>query len=138
MSLLKALSIREHNYCRTGDYVFIGSVKTAEEAIKAVKAYNGNILSSIYGKAVTLCSQDTNRHKFVITKSGNTFTFYNESMTQLDAKTFDSLATVTQTLILGCSENTTGYKGPYVKGTLHRLKIVQGVMSREDCLAWMA
>ena len=104
----------------------------------SVKVYNGNILSSIYGKAVTLCSQDTNRHKFVITKSGNTFTFYNESMTQLDAKTFDSLATVTQTLILGCSENTTGYKGPYVKGTLHRLKIVQGVMSREDCLAWMA
>ena len=103
----------------------------------SVKAYNGNMIASIYGKVVTLGSQDTNRHKFVITKSGNTFTFYNESMTQLGAKTFDSLATVTQTLLLGCMENTTGYKGPYVKGTLHRLKIVQGVMSREDCLAWI-
>lgn len=34
MSLLKALSIQEHNYCRTGDYVFIGSVNTPKEAIQ--------------------------------------------------------------------------------------------------------
>ena len=33
MSLLKALSMRAHNSCRTGDYVFIGSVKTPREAI---------------------------------------------------------------------------------------------------------
>lgn len=34
MSMLRAMSMRLHNYCRTGDYVFIGSVKTAEEAIQ--------------------------------------------------------------------------------------------------------
>lgn len=102
-----------------------------------VKFYNGNVIASVYGKGVTLCSQDTNRHKFVITKSGNTFTLYNESMTQLDVKTFDSLATVAQTLLLGCTESPTGYKNPYMKGTLHRFKVVEGVMSREDCLAWI-
>lgn len=103
-----------------------------------VKFYNGNVIASIYGKAVTLGSQDTNRHKFVMTKSGNTFTSYDENMSQLDVKTFDSLATVAQKLLLGCSENATGYRGPYMKGTIHRFKVVEGVMSREDCLAWMA
>ena len=33
MSLLKALPIRQHSYCRTGDYVLIGSVNIIDYAI---------------------------------------------------------------------------------------------------------
>lgn len=48
MSLLKALSIREHNYCRTGDYVFIGSVKTAKEAIQLRNIEENYMMKRMY------------------------------------------------------------------------------------------
>ena len=48
MSLLKALSIREHNYWRTGDYVLIGSVKTAEEAIQLRNIEESYMMKRMY------------------------------------------------------------------------------------------
>ena len=48
MSLLKVLSIREHNYCRTGDYVFIGRVKTAEEAIQLRNTEESYMMKRMY------------------------------------------------------------------------------------------
>lgn len=86
---------------------------------------------------VTIGSPDTNRHKIVITKSGNTFTVYNESMEQLGTNTPDTITTVRQTLLLGAYQSTDGTKGRFFDGTIHRFKLVEGVMSREDCLAWI-
>ena len=48
MSLLKVLSIREHNYCRTGDYVFIGRAKTAEEAIQLRNIEESYMMKRMY------------------------------------------------------------------------------------------
>ena len=73
----------------------------------------------------------------VITKSGNTFTSYNESMEQLSTNTPDTIATVSQTLLLGAYQATNGNKGRFFNGTIHKFKLVEGVMSREDCLAWL-
>lgn len=80
---------------------------------------------------------DTNRNKLVITKSGNTFTVYNESMEQLGTNTPDTITTLNQTLLLGAYQDTSGGKGRFFNGTIHRFKLVEGVMSREDCLAWI-
>ena len=80
---------------------------------------------------------NTNRNKLVITKSGNTFTSYNESMEQLSTNTPDTIATVSQTLLLGAYQATNGNKGRFFNGTIHKFKLVEGVMSREDCLAWL-
>ena len=86
---------------------------------------------------VTISSPDTNRHKIVITKSGNTFTVYNESMSQLGTNTPDTITTVSQTLLLGAYQTTNGDKGRFFNGTIHKFKLAEGVMSREDCLAWI-
>ena len=48
MSLLRALSIREHNYWRTGDYVFIGSVNTTEEAIQLHNIEESYMMKRMY------------------------------------------------------------------------------------------
>ena len=48
MSLLRALSIREHNYWRTGDYVFIGSVNTAEEATQLRNIEESYMMKRMY------------------------------------------------------------------------------------------
>ena len=48
MSLLKALSMRAHNSCRTGDYVFIGHVKTAEEAIQLRNIEESYMMKRMY------------------------------------------------------------------------------------------
>ena len=48
MSLLKAFSMREHNYCRTGGYVFIGRVKTAEEAIQLRNIEENYMMKRMY------------------------------------------------------------------------------------------
>ena len=48
MSLLRALSIREHNYFRAGDYVFIGSVNTTEEAIQLHNIEKGYMMKRMY------------------------------------------------------------------------------------------
>ena len=86
---------------------------------------------------VAISSTDTNRHKFVITKSGNTFTVYNESMSQLGTNTPDTITAVRQTLLLGAYQTTNGDKGRFFNGTIHKFKLAEGVMSREDCLAWI-
>ena len=86
---------------------------------------------------IQISSSDTNRHKFVITKSGNTFTVYNESMSQLGTNTPDTITTVRQTLLLGAYQTTNGDKGRFFNGTIHKFKLAEGVMSREDCLAWI-
>lgn len=80
---------------------------------------------------------NTNRNKLVITKSGNTFTAYNANMEQIDATTPDNINTVEQTLLLGSYQDTNGGKGRFFNGTIHKFKLVEGVMSREDCLAWL-
>ena len=72
---------------------------------------------------VTIGSPDTNRHKIVITKSGNTFTVYNESMEQLGTNTPDSITTVRQTLLLGAYQTTNGEKGRFFNGTIHKFKL---------------
>lgn len=96
--------------------------------LRAVVPNNGDI---------TISSPDTNRHKIVITKSGNTFTVYNESMEQLGTNTPDTITTVSQTLLLGAYQTTNGEKGRFFNGTIHKFKLAEGVMSREDCLAWI-
>ena len=80
---------------------------------------------------------DTARHKFVITKSLNTFTLYNESMEQIKVSTPANIETVDQTLLLGAYQKTNGKKGRFFAGTIHKFKLVSGVMSNEDCLNWM-
>ena len=97
-------------------------------SLRAVLPNNSNI---------TISSPDTNRHKVVITKSANTFTVYNESMSQLGTNTPDTITTVRQTVLLGAYQDTSGGKGRFFNGTIHRFKLVEGVMSREDCLAWI-
>lgn len=87
--------------------------------------------------AISLIAADTNRHKVVITKSANTFTVYNESMEQLGTNTPDTVTTVGQALLLGAYQDANGTKGRFFNGTIHRFKLVEGVMSREDCLAWI-
>lgn len=98
-------------------------------SLRAVLPNNSNLIIS---------SADTNRHKVVITKSDNTFTVYNESMSRLHTNTPDIIATVSQTLLLGAYQDTSGTKGRFFNGTIHKFKLVQGVMSREDCLAWIS
>ena len=80
----------------------------------------------------------TARHKFIITKSLNTLTLYNESMEQIGVSTPTNITTVDQTLLLGAYQDTDGEKGRFFTGTIHKFKLVSGVMSREDCLNWMA
>lgn len=87
---------------------------------------------------IQISPPDTNRHKFVITKSGNTFTVYNESMSQLGTNTPDTITTVTQTLLLGANQNANGDKGRFFNGTIHKFKLAEGVMTREYCLAWIS
>ena len=48
MSLLKALPIRQHSYCRTGDYVLIGHVKTAEGAIQLHNIEESYMMKRMY------------------------------------------------------------------------------------------
>ena len=87
---------------------------------------------------IQISSPDTNRHQFVITKSGNTLTLYNESMEQIGVSTPDNITTINQTLLLGAYQTTDGTKGRFFTGTIHKFKLVSGVMSREDCLAWIS
>lgn len=87
---------------------------------------------------ITIGSPDTNRHKFIITKSANTFTVYNESMEQLGTNTPDTITTVGQTLLLGAYQDASSTKGRFFNGTIHRFKLTEGVMSREDCLNWIS
>lgn len=98
-------------------------------SIRAVVPNNSNHIIS---------SSDTNRHKVVITKSANTFTVYNESMEQLGTNTPDTITTITKTLLLGAFQDASGTKGRFFNGTIHKFKLVEGVMSREECLNWMA
>lgn len=98
-------------------------------SLRAVLPNNSNL---------TISSPDTNRHKVVITKSGNTFTVYNESMEQIGVSTADNITTINQTLLLGAYQDASGGKGRFFNGTIHRFKLVEGVMSREDCLAWIS
>ena len=48
MSLLKALSIQEHSYWQTGDYVFIGSVNTPKEAIQLHNIEESYMMKRMY------------------------------------------------------------------------------------------
>ena len=48
MSLLKVLSIREHNYCRTGDYVLIGRVNIIEDAIQLRNIEKSYMMKRMY------------------------------------------------------------------------------------------
>ena len=48
MSLLKAFSMREHNYFRTGDYVFIGRVNIIEDAIQLRNIEESYMMKRMY------------------------------------------------------------------------------------------
>ena len=48
MSLLKALPIRQHSYCRTGDYVLIGSVNIIEDAIQLHNIEESYMMKRMY------------------------------------------------------------------------------------------
>ena len=48
MSLLKVLPIRQHSYCRTGDYVFIGRVNIIEEAIQLRNIEESYMMKRMY------------------------------------------------------------------------------------------
>lgn len=101
--------------------------------------FNNNTLRAVVPNNynVSLSSSDTNRHKVIITKSANTFTVYNESMEQIGTNTPDTVTTINQTLLLGAYQDASGTKGRFFNGTIHKFKLVEGVMSREDCLAWI-
>lgn len=88
-------------------------------------------------KSINAVASGAARHKFVITKSLNTFTLYNESMEQIGVSTPDNITTINQTLLLGAYQDTSGTKGRFFTGTIHKFKLVSGVMSNEDCLSWM-
>lgn len=102
--------------------------------------FSNNSLRAVVpnNSAIQISPPDTNRHKFVITKSANTFTVYNESMEQLGTNTPDTVNPVNKTLLLGAYQDASGGKGRFFNGTIHRFKLVEGVMSREDCLAWIS
>ena len=87
--------------------------------------------------SVYTADSDTTRHKFIITKSGNTLTLYNESMEQIGVSTPDNITIINQTLLLGAYQTSDGAKGRFFTGTVHKFKLVSGVMSRENCLAWI-
>lgn len=101
--------------------------------------FNGNYLRAVLPNNInlTISSPDTNRHKVVITKSANTFTVYNESMEQLGTNTPNTVTIVNQTLLLGAYQDSNGTKDRFFNGTIHKFKLVEGVMSREDCLNWI-
>ena len=115
-------------HCMRESKPYPGLCLDFSNSLRAVVPNNSNIQIS---------PPDTNRHKFVITKSGNTFTVYNESMEQIGANTPDTVTTVSQTLLLGAYQDASGGKGRFFNGTIHKFKLVEGVMSREDCLAWI-
>ena len=48
MSLLKALPIRQHSYCRTGDYVLIGRVNIIEDAIQLHNIEESYMMKRMY------------------------------------------------------------------------------------------
>ena len=83
------------------------------------------------------------RLKFVIKKVGNTFTVYDSTMSSLHTNTPSTINTTPNTLLLGAIKaynsnmGTWGYSR-YFNGTIHKFKIVEGNMSNEDCLSWMA
>lgn len=117
-------------HCMTESEPYPGlTLDFSSGSLRAVVPNNSN---------VTISSADTNRHKIVITKSGNTLTVYNESMSQLGTNTPDIITTVSRTLLLGAYQDTSGTKGRFFTGTIHKFKLVSGVMSREDCLAWIS
>ena len=77
------------------------------------------------------------RVQFVVTKSGNTFTVYNKTMTQTGANTPATINQHDGTLLLMAYQTTDGTKGRFNDGTLHRFALVEGVVSTEDCQAWI-
>lgn len=77
------------------------------------------------------------RVQFVVTKSGNTFTVYNKTMTQTGANTPATINQHDGTLLLMAYQTTNGTKGRFNDGTLHRFALVEGVVSTEDCQAWI-
>ena len=83
------------------------------------------------------------RIKFVIKKVGNTFTIYNSSMSSLHTATTNKINTTPNAVLLGAiqvynnGQGVTQYSR-YFKGTIHKFKIVEGDMSSDACLNWMA
>ena len=83
------------------------------------------------------------RYKFTIKKVGNTFTVYDSTMSSLHTATTSTITTINNSLILGAIQvhndgNGTTQYSRYFNGTIHRFKIVEGDMSNEECLNWMA
>lgn len=48
MSLLKAMSMREHNYCRTGDYVNLGSLSSNIQAVQLRDIEDAYMMQRMY------------------------------------------------------------------------------------------
>ena len=97
--------------------------------------------NSANNKIVTATANQ--RYKFVIKKVGNTFTVYDSTMSSLHTNTPSSINTTPNTVLLGAIQMyDTGQGkmtyGRYFNGTIHKFKIVEGDMSNEDCLNWMA
>ena len=59
-------------------------------------------------------------------------------MEQIKTSTPNDINTAEQTLLLGAYQAANGDKGRFFNGTIHKFKLVEGVMSREDCLAWIS
>lgn len=87
-------------------------------------AYNGTISSGV-------------RTQFVVTKSGNTFTVYDKTMTQTGTNNPGIISTHDMTLLLMAYQTTDGTKGRFNNGTLHRFALVEGVVSTEECQEWI-
>ena len=98
---------------------------------------NGSTKNNIVTVAVN------QRVKFVIKKVGNTFTVYDSTMSSLHTNTPSTINTTPNTVLLGAIQAHNNGQGVtqysrYFKGTVHKFKIVEGDMSNEDCLNWMA
>lgn len=88
------------------------------------------------GNATYFKAFDTNRHKYIITHqagAAGVATWYMDSTTGSTTFGTNTLTyeNITQTLLIGCYQNTSGTKGRFWNGTIHACKVWNSVLSAD-------
>ena len=103
-----------------------------------MQPYNGTYLVSGAGISTTLNGSlvvnNTERQQFAIIRDGGRIRL---KTTTGEVSSTYTHNTITENLLIGAYQDTSGNKGRYFTGTIHRFKIVKNAMSDEDCLTWM-
>ena len=94
-------------------------------------AYNSYFRAVYYG-AKNIAAYDTNRHKIIFTHSAGTTTsclIYFDSTTGVTNTVDRAYSNVSQNVLLGCYQDTSGNKGRWFNGTIYDARIYNEVLS---------